>query len=190
MNSGVIDPLIETFDDVLLPENGQKPTGDVMRRRVLARLKQAKSQGRIADIARQITSLLGLENFLPRNYRKFNVVVVEGLIFMLAELPLGRLAEKIVDQVCMSDSSSLGQRICTLIKDMPTLQKLGQIICRSPGLDPEFKQALIDLEDNIHTISFDQLEPIAAKETAIFEAECELKMEKRILAEASVCAVI
>jgi len=190
MNSGVIDPLIETFDDVLLPENGQKPTGDVMRRRVLARLKQAKSQGRIADIARQITSLLGLENFLPRNYRKFNVVVVEGLIFMLAELPLGRLADKIVDQVCMSDSSSLGQRICTLIKDMPTLQKLGQIICRSPGLDPEFKQALIDLEDNIHTISFDQLEPIAAKETAIFEAECELKMEKRILAEASVCAVI
>jgi len=190
MKPGSIGPLLQIFNNVLLPENGQKPTIDVIRQRVLAQLNQAKSQGCITDIARQITCLLGLENFLPQRYQKFTIVVVEGLVFMLAELPLGRLANKIVDQICMSSSSSFGQRLCTLIQDMPTLQKLGQIICRSPGLDPEFKQALIDLEDNIHTINFDHLEQIAKKEATMFSDECELIMEKRILAEASVCAVI
>ncbi len=151
------------------------------------RLNQA---GTLDHTVRQMVLLTGLQNFLPASYAKFQAVVLEGMIFMMSGLPLTRLAEKIVDQLRLPHSAPLGERLYTLVKDMPTLQKLGQIICRSPGLDPEFKQALIGLEDNIKTVTYGRLQPVLAKEIKSLGPDCGVIPEKRILAEASVCAVV
>ena len=147
--SGGSVPLMTNFLNVLTPINGHKPSVTVMRHRTMDLLKQAKSRGTLDHTVRQMVLLTGLQDFLPASYAKFQAVVLEGIIFMMSGLPLTRLAEKIVDQLRLPYSAPLGERLYSLIKDMPTLQKLGQIICRSPGMDPEFKQALINLEDNI-----------------------------------------
>jgi len=188
--SGGSISLMSGFLEVLAPIDGRKPGVTVMRHRVMDILKQAKSAGTLDNTVRQIVLFTGLKDFLPARYARFRAVVLEGMIFMMSALPLTRLAEKVVDQLRLPYSVSLGRRLYTLVKDMPTLQKLGQIICRSPGLDPEFKQAMIDLEDNIKTVTYGQLRPVLAREIESLEPDCLVIPEKRILAEASVCAVV
>jgi ubiquinone biosynthesis protein len=182
--------LMSNFLNVLTPVNGRKPSVTVMRQRTMDLLRQAKSRGTLDHTVRQMVLLTGLQNLLPASYAKFQTVVLEGMIFMMSGLPLTRLAEKIVDQLRLPHSAPLGERLLTLVKDMPTMQKLGQIICRSPGLDPAFKQALIDLEDNIKTVTYGRLQPVLAKEIRSLGPGCLVIPEKRILAEASVCTVV
>ena len=184
------DTLMTALMGVLKPSNGRKPTLSKMRRRVMKLLKEAKSGGMLEDLVRQVVLTTGIESFLPQHYAKYQPVVREGMIFMMSSLPLSRLAAKIVDQLRLPENASFGHRLFTLIKDMPTLQKLGQIICRSPGLEPAVKNALIDLEDNIQTLSYSQIRPALFKEIQKHSPNHTIIPEKRILAEASVCAVV
>jgi len=146
------------------PHKGRKATLNRMRRRTIKLLKEARSSGILEDIVRQVVLTTGIESFLPERYARYQPVVREGMVFMLSSMPLSRLAPKIVDQLLLPEEASFGKRLFTLIKDMPTLQKLGQIICRSPGLEPAFKKELIDLEDNIQTLSYAQIRPSLFKE--------------------------
>jgi len=182
--------LIAGFMKVLKPVDGRKPTVAIMRKRAVGLLKTAKSGGTLEDTVRQVVLVTGLEDLLPDSYSRFRSVVVEGMVFMISALPLTRLAEKVVDQIRLNHTATLGQRLYALIKDMPSLQKLGQIICRSPGLDPQFKKALIDLEDNIKTVTYNQMRPLLIREIRSLAPEHNIIPEKRILAEASVCAVV
>lgn len=160
-----------------------------MRRRTMTLLKDAKSVGMLENLVRQVVLSTGIDSFLPERYAPYQPVVREGMVFMMSAMPLSRLAPKIVDQLLLEDAS-FGKRLFALIKDMPTLQKLGQIICRSPGVDPAFKKELIDLEDNIHTVNYFQIRPSLFKEIDNNSTQQIVIPEKRILAEASVCAVV
>ena len=184
------ETLMVALMGILKPSNVGKPTLSTMRRRTLKLLKEAKASGMLEDLVRQVVLTTGIESFLPQRYAKYQPVVREGMIFMMSSLPLSRLADKIVDQLRLPEDASFGCRLFTLIKDMPTLQKLGQIICRSPGLEPAVKNALIDLEDNIQTLSYAQIRPALFKEIEKRTPCNRIIPEKRILAEASVCAVI
>ena len=182
--------LIDSFMEVSSPVDGRKPAIAVMRKRAIGLLKTAKSRGTLEDTVRQVVSITGLEDLLPDCYAQFRSVVVEGIVFMISELPLTRLAEKVVDQARLNHTATLGQRLYALIKDMPSLQKLGQIICRTPGLDPQFKKALVDLEDNIKTVTYSQMRPLLIREIRSLGPKHSITPEKRILAEATVCAVV
>ncbi len=171
------------------PHKGRKATLPRMRQRAMKLLKEAKSGGMLEDLVRQVVLSTGIESFLPLRYAKYQPVVREGMVFMMSSMPLSRLAPKIVDQLLLPENASFGKRLFTLIKDMPTLQKLGQIICRSPGLEPAFKNELIDLEDNIQTLSYARIRPSLLKEIAKHPPD-SITPENRILAEASVCAVV
>jgi len=181
---------INSFMEVLSPHDGRKPTVAVMRKRAAGLLKDARSRGTLEHTVRQVVAITGLEDLLPDCYAQFRSVIVEGMVFMISELPLARLAEKIVDQVRLKHTATLGQRLYALIKDMPSLQKLGQIICRTPGLDPQFKKALVDLEDNIKTVTYSQMRPLLIREIRSLGPKHSITPEKRILAEATVCAVV
>ena len=182
--------LIDNFLEVLRPAHGRKPTAAVMRKRAVRLLKETRSRGTLEDTVRQVVLMTGLEDLLPDCYARFRPVVTEGMVFMISSLPLTRLAEKVVDQIRLDPAATLGQRLYALIKDMPSMQKLGQIICRSPGLDPQFKKALIDLEDNIKTVTYGQMRPLLMREIRSLAPEYSIIPEKRILAEATVCAVV
>jgi len=181
---------ISCFLEVLEPIEGRKPGVTVMRRKVVKLLKEARSSGTLENMVRQMVFFTGLQDLLPARYSKFQVAVVEGVIYMMSQLPISRLAEKTVDQLRLPSSANLGRRLYTLLKDMPSLQKLGQVICRTPGLDPEFKQTLVDLEDNIKTVTYGQLHPILTRDMETLDPDHSIVPEKRILAEATVCAVV
>ncbi|MCG6879207.1 MAG: hypothetical protein LJE96_08695 [Deltaproteobacteria bacterium] len=181
--------IMMTLMGILKPHNDRKPTLSRMRRRAMKLLKNAKSSGMLETLVRQVVLSTGIESFLPERYTPYQPVVREGMVFMMSAMPLSRLAPKIVDQLLLEDAS-FGKRLFTLIKDMPTLQKLGQIVCRSPGVDPAFKKELIDLEDNIRTVNYAQIRPSLFKEIGKHLTKQVVIPEKRILAEASVCAVV
>ncbi len=181
--------VIMALTGILEPHNGRKATLPKMRQRAMGLLKTAKSGGMLEDLVRQVVLSTGIESFLPKHYAKYQPVVRESMVFMMSSMPLSRLAPKIVDQLRLPENASFGKRLFTLIQDMPTLQKLGQIICRSPGMEPAFKNELIDLEDNIETLSYPQIRPSLFKEIDKHPPHT-ITPEKRILAEASVCAVV
>ncbi len=178
------------FLTVLAPVKGRAPGVALMRSRALHLLKEAKAKGALEETTRQMVLSTGIETFLPLSYAKFQPVVVEGMIFLLSQLSLKRLSEKIVDQLRLSLSATPGERLFTLIKDMPSMQKLGQIICRSPGLDPQVKASLTDLEDKIQTVTYSRLQPFLRKAIQSADSAFIITPEKTILAEASVCAVV
>lgn len=156
---------------------------------VMNGLQQAGSGKALADIIEQMISFIGLSELLPPSYARYRPLLIHGFGFILRNLPVEQLAGKIVDQLHLSLDSSSGDRICLLVNDMPTLQKLGQIICRNPGLDPSIKKALTTLEDKIHSVSYADIQPAIQREIqATGMADC-LDVEETILAEASVCTV-
>lgn len=182
--------IIPALMGISKPHKGQKATLSRMRQRAMKLLKEAQTGGILEDLVRRVVLSTGIESFLPQRYAKYQPVVREGVVFMMSSMPLSRLAPKIVDQLRLPENASFGKRLFTLINDMPTLQKLGQIICRSPGLEPAFKNELIDLEDNIQTLSYSRIRPFLFKEIDKHPPNHTITPEKRILAEASVCAVV
>jgi ubiquinone biosynthesis protein len=161
-----------------------------LRGEVARYLGMAGPQGSLEEIARQMVDLAGVDRLLPPCYARFQPLVTESMAFLLSRLPTERLADKIVDQLRLDPEVSPGRRVCVLIEDMPSLQKLGQIVCRSPGLTPEFKQAMVDLEDNLHTVSREELLPLIDEALAPVRESLAVTLEGGILAEASVCAVM
>ena len=153
-------------------------------------LTQARLQGNLEDMIRQMVTFVGVDRLLPACYAGFQPMVAESMVYLLGQLPAERLACKIADQLRMDPGASPGRRICTLIQDLPSLQKLGQIICRTPGLAPEFKQAMVGLEDNIDTVTMPELMPRIEAELEALKSSSSVRLDERILAEASVCAVV
>jgi len=189
-SGNAVDRFGNPFFEYMKQVGKRPPTLTAMRKRVLPILREARSKGALEPMVRQMVMDTGIQGFLPSRYAAYQPVVVEGLVFMMSRLPLTRLAEKVVDQLRLPSDALPGLRLYTLIKDMPTLQKLGQVICRSPGLDPVFKKALVDLEDNIQTVSAGHLNASLQREIRKSGPAYGVIPEKRILAEASVCAVI
>ncbi|MBA4368205.1 MAG: hypothetical protein C0403_11290 [Desulfobacterium sp.] len=172
------------------PIDGRQPTRAMMRRRITILLKKMKNAGSIEQAVRPMVFMSGISGLLPECYCKFKDLVTEALIFFLKELPPARLAEKIVDQLRLAPHTDQGIRLGALVKDMPCIQKLGQVICRTPGLDPIFKQALVDLEDNVKTVTYRQIHPAIAEQLRRMPPGNRIVPQRRIHAEASVCAVV
>ena len=193
---------------VLEPIGTMPPSRSVITQRTLERVHADIANGELMETIRMMLTLAGADRFLPPQYAKFQTVVLEGAIFVLTHLPKERIVEKLVDQLILPMDASPGERICKLVQDMPTLHKLSQIIGRSPGIDETLKRSLVDLEDNISTVTYDTIkralmEGLKAKhpsdaavqttrnqEQKIENIPAEISIAAHILAEASVCAVI
>ncbi|MBF0204628.1 MAG: hypothetical protein HQK67_10020, partial [Desulfamplus sp.] len=175
---------------VLSPVNGQEPSKSDIYKRTMELVTLDISKGELHHTIRMMLKMAGADCFLPPQYAKFQTVVLEGAVFVLTHMPLERIVKKLVDQIVLPMNSKSGERICTLVKDMPTLHKLSQIIGRSPGIDAEFKKSLIDLEDNISTVTYEEMHQSLVREIGNAGISLCLILEKNILAEASVCAVI
>lgn len=171
-------------------DGDKPPTRSAIRRRIRETLKQAKTDGSYTEIISTLVELAGTKDLLPARYAKFKEPVVEGTAFIISCLPIARVSEKIVDQLFLDPDVPPGQRLYTLVADMPSLQKLGQIICRDPEIDPQFKKILTNLEDNIITLTFGALRRTLEEEISSINHPCSIVPERRILAEASVSAVV
>lgn len=172
-----------------LPQ-GRAPTKAVLKKQLMIALKDMRAKGDLETVVADLVQFSGLKDLLPGRYGRFQAPVTEGMAFFLTRLPLSVLADKIIDQMRLPIDATCGQRLYALVKDMAAIQKLGQVICRAPGIDADFKRALVDLEDNIRTVTYGRLGPLIMREIAAGEAGYTIVPEKRILAEATVCAVV
>ncbi len=172
------------------PIDGKPPSRQQLHRRALQVLTDTHAGGTLTPLARTLVGFSGIDRFLPERYARFQPMVREGMVFLLAGLPLERLAEKIVDQLILPLDAPPARRLLALVRDMPTLQKLGQVIGRTPGLAPDFRQALTELENNVRTLDYGDLQDGLDAERAAMQPQFTITPENRILAEATVCAVV
>lgn len=186
---GIDMAIIGKLNTIIQSTDGKHPAKAEMLKRASAIISGLKAEGRLETAIRTMLLMTGADDFLPPQYRKFQKVVFEGAIFFISHLPRKRIANKIVEQMTLPRDTPPGKRMCRLVTNMPTLQKLCQIICRSPGLDPELKKFLVDLEDNSGSMTFKPLQNSIIRELRKKDHRQKITLSNEILAEASVCAV-
>jgi len=180
--------IVEQLGALLTPVDGTPPKKRMIIKRTRALLDKLEKEESMEQAVRTMLLLTGSDIFLPPQYSKFQKVVFEGAVFFISNLSKMRIADKIVDQLVLPEDTPAGKRMCNLVSNLPTLQKLCQIICRSPGLEPEFKKFLVDLEDNSTSITYKTLQGTIKNE--LNNGSKHLTLSRKIMAEASVCAVV
>jgi ubiquinone biosynthesis protein len=121
----------------------------------------------------------------------FYPIVHDALLYFLDHLPEDRLLEKLVDIAYLPDGSSRSADLMAFVAKTPSLQKLGQILARNQALSPEYRQALQQLENGIHTMSRDELVQFIADDMGTNTVtNNHVEFADTILAEGSVGAVI
>lgn len=129
---------------------------------------------------------------IPEDYReKFSPIVHDALLAFLDGLSEERLIERLMVMLQLGKDTPRGEKILILASKIPTLQKVGQIIARLEGIPPDIQDALERLENEISTMSRDELAAyIKADVGAEAMERYQVQLANEILAEASVGAVI
>jgi hypothetical protein len=95
---------------------------------------------------------------IPERFRTFIYPIVhDSLLYFLDHLPEDRLLEKLVDVADLGPGSTRSAELTAFVAKTPSLQKLGQILARNQALSPEYREALQQLENGIHTMTRDEL---------------------------------
>ncbi len=118
-------------------------------------------------------------------------IVHDSLVYFLDHLPEDRLLEKLVEIADLSPGSSRSADLMAFVAKTPSLQKLGQILARNQALSPEYREALQQLENGLHTMTREELVQFIADEIGKDKiARNHVEFADTILAEGSVGAVI
>ncbi|MFN8610451.1 MAG: AarF/UbiB family protein [Vulcanimicrobiota bacterium] len=115
-----------------------------------------------------------LGELIPEAYRRYQPVLERCLLYFVQNLESDRQQEILLHQL---EANTSAERMTSLMRDCPTLHKLGQILARDPRLDESFRHKLRELESCL---------PLAGPED--YDWPVELQPE-RALAEGSVASV-
>ena len=128
---------------------------------------------------------------IPENPEKWTPVVHDGLLYFLDHLDQERLLDRFLDLVYLPPDSPRGERILQFASRTPTFQKIGQILGRNTGVEGDIQKSLQSLENTIQTASYQELVKSIKDSLGREVMETyDIKLADRILAEASVGAVI
>ena len=141
-------------------------------------------------IAQLISQMLPIESLVPDVYEDWRPVVRDAVAFVAAHLSRERLVPKLIEQAQLPPDHPLEKRLIILIERMPSLQKIGQTLARNRNLDPEFRTELSRLENGIHDVAVGDIRGAIEKELGSRFSEYAIEIDREILAEASVSAVI
>src|SRR5262249_51859372 len=118
-------------------------------------------------------------------------IVHDSLLYFLDHLSEERLLEKFVAVAFLPPGTDRGGYLLAFAAKTPSLQKVGQILARNKELDQDYRKALQQLENSIQTTPRDELVEFIERETGKETvAKYQLKFADKILAEASIGAVI
>ena len=128
---------------------------------------------------------------IPPSSKEWIPIVHDGLLYFLDHLDQERLIGRFLDFVYLPPGSGRGDRILQFASRTPTFQKIGQILARNTGLEADIQQALQTLENTVQTASYEEVaESIKSSLGRDVIETHDMKLADRILAEASVGAVI
>lgn len=156
---------------------------------LLESLERLAGREQVLDMFLHESKILDI---VPESSGSLRTLVHDSLLVFLSQSSPERHAERITAMLRLPRSAERGERILAFMERTPTLQKIGQILARNPALDLDVRVALQRLENSIRTSTPADLEKIVRADWTLdpsFE-DCHAEFDDRVLAEASVGAVI
>lgn len=155
--------------------------------RLLKQFDLAKYREKLAERLLEITRLCDV---IPARHNAYRQIVHDGVVFLISRISEERFNKMLAEQFILSDETTSEQRLLELVKHMPTLHKLGQVIARNQNVDASFRKWLVQLENGIHSVTYEAIKGSIEKELAHFPQHNSVFISPVILAEASVAAVV
>lgn len=124
---------------------------------------------------------------VPEAYAQYAPLVIDGLLYFLGRLPQARLDAIVADQFALPDEATADDRLVALLRQCPTLHKLGQVIARQAGLPLDLRTRLQALETLTPPPGAYGIEEIVTRELGAMPG---LRVETNALAEGSVAFVV
>lgn len=126
---------------------------------------------------------------LPVEYAHFAKPVCDGLAVFLEGLPQERQSQIFTQQVALSPTAEVSERLALLARSCPVLQKIGQVLARDQHLSPVLRRHLQELESHTPSVSWESIEATLRKEFGPLD-KLDVTLTPPALAEASVAVVV
>jgi len=130
---------------------------------------------------------LRIAQLVPEAHAAYRPLLMDGLLFFLERLSPPRLAQILAEQLKLPRAASPARRLVTLLRECPTLHKLGQVMARDRRLAPELRANLQWLESLEPTTPMGAINAVIERELG---AVAGLEIAATALAEASVAVVV
>ncbi len=164
------DPSIDELLGILKSINWEKHRADV--------LELFLHRSRVLDI-------------IPAESKDWLPIVHDSLLFFLHHLDEKRLVQRLFDQARLPTEADRGKYLLGFLSQMPTLQKIGQILARNPSIPGDLRAALQVLENSLRTTHASDLTRFTLEEIGEETAKkYQIEFSDQVLAEATVGAVI
>jgi ubiquinone biosynthesis protein len=135
----------------------------------------------------QLLRSVGFEGLIPASLERWRPLILEGVLFLLQRLPAGRQAAILEAQLQLSAGASAGRRLVALLRQCPTLHKLGQVVTRHRGIPAPVRRELQVLESPPATTPLREVLERLRRELG---DGAPVVIEQQALAEGSVAVVI
>ena len=156
-----------------------------------AALRSPAGQAMRETMARWIVDeIVPVGALVPEPYAKWRPPVRDAMMFVVTRLSPARLAPKLLEQMELPADTPAEVRLLRLIAKVPGLQKLGQVIARNQHLRPALRRALAKLENGIRDVRPEDISAIIERNLGEHIKAFSVKIDPRILSEASVSAVV
>ncbi len=153
-------------------------------------IKQFEQQGWRGQMGTLLAKQLSLKELVPDCYADWRPIVTEAVIFIGSRLSGKRVIPKLIEQVKLPDDTTLAERLICFIAQMPSLQKLGQVVARNRKLTPELRQSLTNLENEVHDVAPEEIQAVIEDRLGPVLKQYQVTLETQIHAEATVSALM
>jgi ubiquinone biosynthesis protein len=144
-----------------------------------------------AELGRWIVDrLVPVTALVPNKFAIWREPTRESMLFVISQLSVERLAPKLVEQLELPVTTSAETRLLKLITRVPGLQKLGQVLARNRHLRHSVRRALSKLENGIRDVGIGDVIALIERELGPKIAQHDIRIERTLLSEASVSAVV
>jgi ubiquinone biosynthesis protein len=108
--------------------------------------REGTHRGNRRILVAELIGATGMDDVIPDQYSRFRPIVRDGVAGLLAGLSADRFARLVRSQFGLPRGATASERLLNLAGQLPTLQKLGQVIARNPNVDSSFRAFLVRLE--------------------------------------------
>ena len=127
------------------------------------------------------------EQLVPEPYEAYRPVVLEALRFFLERLSPDRRNAIVGEQLALPSTTRASERLVVLLRQCPTLHKLGQVVAHDGRLAQELRERLQSLESLAPTTDLGEIMPIIQREAGRL---ADVVIANDALAEGSVAIVV
>ncbi len=134
-----------------------------------------------------LAEALQIGQFLPEAYAAYRPLLLEGLWFFIERLAPRRRMRILTEQLQLPLATSPARRLVALLRQCPTLHKLGQVVARDRRLTLELRENLQGLESLAPATPVEEITALIQRELGVVAG---LDVAPVALAEGSVAVVV